>query len=71
MVREPNNEASEKIAEQSRKWFFAVEHTAATSPIDIDDFCRLLSAVCNRYNMKWCQCVWRNKNMKQIPKKKV
>ena len=68
MAREPNNKASEEINKTAKKFFFAIEHTAATSPIDIDEFCDLLQDVCGRYNMKWCQCIWREQDMKRLDK---
>jgi len=70
MTREPETRGTEEMLNTSRKFFFAVEHTGETSPIDVDDFCILLSAICERYNMKWCQCVWREKDMQRLDKKK-
>jgi len=66
MTREPNNEASEKLARLNKHWFICVENTAATSPIDIDEFCELMDDVCKRYNMRWCQAFWKEELMDRI-----
>lgn len=66
MTKEPNNQASENINEFSKHWFFAVEHTSATSPIDINEFCLLLGVICKRYNLKWCQAIWKDDIMQRL-----
>jgi len=68
--REPNNRGSEEIDNFSKTFFFAVEHTAKTSPMDIDDFNSLLQLICKKYNLKSCQCVWREKDMKRLKNEK-
>lgn len=49
----------------NRQWFFAVEATSKTSPKDVEEFSALLEDVCKRYNLKWCQAVWKPKRMKR------
>jgi len=68
MTNEPNNKVSEKLDKETKKFFFAVEHTSATSPIDIDEFCSLMNVVCKKYNMKWCQAFWKDERMQRIRK---
>ena len=65
-MREPNNPVSEDVDNHIKQWFFAVEHTSQTSAIDIDDFCALLTDICPRYHLKWCQAVWKKEKMQRI-----
>jgi hypothetical protein len=45
MAREPNNQASELMDRFGKHWFFCIENTAETSPMDLDDFVCLLNQV--------------------------
>jgi len=65
-MKHPTNEASEKIHQVSRHWFFAVEHTPKTSPVDIEDFSYLLNALCKRYNLRWSQAIWKEDLMERL-----
>lgn len=60
------SELTEKLQQEKKKWFFAIEFRSDTSEKDIDDMCRLLSFVAPRFNFKWCQAVWRDKEMKKV-----
>lgn len=65
--KEPNNEASELMDRFSKGFFIAIEHTSATSPRDLDDFIDLLNSdILDRYNLKWCQAIWKDEKMERI-----
>lgn len=66
MTRHPETKASEEMHKTARKFFFAVEQTAKTSPMDIDEFSELLACVCERYNLRWCQAMWMDEQMQRI-----
>jgi hypothetical protein len=68
MTREPNNEASDFINRFGKHWFICIENTAATSPLDIDELCGLLNNISKRYNVRWCQAVWKEDIMERLPK---
>jgi hypothetical protein len=60
--------AAESVMKEQKRWFFALEHTAKTSPEDIEEMSRLMNLLAHRYHMKWCQCIWREKDMLRLEK---
>lgn len=65
------NQVSEQIKENNKRFFFAIEHTNKTSANDVEDMCELLELLTKKYNMKWCQAVWKDDTMSRLKKVEI